>query len=372
MKLTKLILCLCMLSGLNQLQAQLGSASDIPVPTEFSIPVSPAFDLLGVNNALVARPGNIRDFKVDWAFKSWRLKPNLALQAQPVWELFYNRAKLEKYRKASPFMRTLSTLDISAGTIEDQSLARRLSFAAKITLYKGRDALLDAGLFNDAESEYNAARTELEERILGLKAKLKQAVTEETRTALKNQIESSESQMDFLDVKQKNNNMTIASTFAKRNWNASFLDVAYGKMYTYSNDTLSKLDLKGSGYALWVNGSYGIGKKILLSGVVRMSVIDNPITSENSMLFSSGVNFRYGSPKFNFFAEVMYTQSKESFVFEDETQNLIAANTLSTSYGGDWRLSRNVTLTYGVRVDYDRNLKFQTIAPVAGVACMMR
>ena len=361
-----------MLTGLIQLHAQLGSATDIPVPTEFSIPVSPAFDLLGVNNALVARPGNIRDFKVDWAFKSWRLKPNLALQAQPVWELFYNRAKLDKYRKASPLMRTLSTLDISAGTIEDQSLARRLSFAAKITLYKGRDALLDAGLFNEAEAEYNAARTEIEDRILNLKAKLRQTETDEEKQAIKDEIESNESQMDQLDVRQKNNNMSIASTFAKRNWNASFLDVAYGKMYTYSNDTLSKLDLKGSGYALWVNGSYGIGKKILLSGVVRMSVIDNPATSENSMLFSSGVNFRYGSPKFNFFAEVMYTQSKESFSFEDESQNIIAANTLSTSYGGDWRLSRNVTLTYGVRVDYDRNLKFQTIAPVAGVACMMR
>jgi hypothetical protein len=269
-------------------------------------------------------------------------------------------------------MQTLSTLDISAGTIEDQSLARRLSFAVKLTLYKGRDALLDAGLFNEAEVEYNASRSELEDKIAGLKTKLKQANTSEEKQEIKDQIETNESQMDFLDVKQKNNNMAIASTFAKRNWNASFLDVAYGKMYTYANDTLSKLDLKGSGYALWLNGSYGIGKKILLSGVLRMSVIDNPVTTENSMLFSSGFNFRYGSPKFNFFAEVMYTESTESFSFSDESQNLIAANTLSTSYGGDWRLSRNVTLTYGVRVDYDRNLKFQTIAPVAGIACMMR
>lgn len=352
--------------------AQLGSSSDIPVPTEFSIPVSPAFDLLGVNNALVARPGNIRDFKVDWAFKSWRLKPNLALQAQPVWEIFYNKAKLDKYRKASSLMRTLSTLDISAGTIEDQSLARRLSFAVKLTLYKGKDALLDAGIFNESEKEYLGQRSQIENQILSLKLDLKTLKDKDSIQAIKDEIESKESQMDFLDVKQKNSNMEIASSFAKRNWNTSFLDVAYGKMYTYNNDTLSKLALKGSGYALWINGSYGIGKKILLSGVLRMSVIDNQALGEKSMLFGSGVNFRYGSPKFNFFAEVMYTQSKQDFSFEDETQNIVAANTLSTSYGGDWRLSRNVTLTYGVRVDYDRKLKFQTIAPVAGIACMMR
>lgn len=372
MKLRKFILALIALCICVHVNAQLGSTSDIPVVTEFSIPVSPAFDLLGVNNALVARPGNIRDFKVDWAFKSWRLKPNLALQAQPVWELLYNKAKLEKYRKASSLMRTLSTLDISAGTIEDQSLARRLSFAVKMTLYKGKDALLDAGLFNDAEAEYTAKRTELETSIDLLKLELKKASSKEEKQEIKDQIEAKESQIDFLDVKQKGENLAIASTFAKRNWNASFLDIAYGKVYTYSNDTLSKLDLKGSGYAFWLNGSYGIGKKILLSGVLRLTVIDNAIIGENSSLVSGGINFRYGSPKFNFFAELMYTQTDQKFGFADEQQNIIAASTLSTSYGGDWRLSRNVTLTYGVRVDYNRLLKFQTIVPVAGIACMMR
>ena len=49
-------------------KAQMGTTSDIPIASEFAIPISPAFDLIGVNNALVARPGNIRDFKVDWSF----------------------------------------------------------------------------------------------------------------------------------------------------------------------------------------------------------------------------------------------------------------------------------------------------------------
>ena len=61
---------------------------------EFSIPTSAAFDLLGVTPAQVTKPGNIRDFKVDWSFQSWRLKPNIAIQAQPIWELLYNRPSL--------------------------------------------------------------------------------------------------------------------------------------------------------------------------------------------------------------------------------------------------------------------------------------
>ena len=146
------------LGSIGQIKAQMGSTSDIPVASEFAIPVSPAFDMIGANNALVARPGNIRDFKVDWAFKSWRLRPNLALQAQPIWEIVYNKSTLEKYRKASKFMQLLSTLDLSAGTIEDDSQVRRLPWATKLTVYRQKDALLDPSLFRETEVAFNERR----------------------------------------------------------------------------------------------------------------------------------------------------------------------------------------------------------------------
>ena len=134
--------------------------TQIAKATEFTIPSSPAFDLLNVNPAQVTRPSNIRDFKVDWSFRSWRLKPNIALQAQPVWELFYNRADLKKYRNASAFSRLLSTLDISAGTVEDDDQSRRASLSAKLNLYHQKDPLLDKKLFLAIDTNYRKIQVE--------------------------------------------------------------------------------------------------------------------------------------------------------------------------------------------------------------------
>ena len=356
----------------NFVKGQMGSTSDIPIASEFAIPISPAFDLIGVNNALVARPGNIRDFKVDWSFKSWRLKPNIALQAQPIWEILYNKSSLQKYRKASMMMQMLSTLDVSAGTIEDESLVRRLSWATKITLYRQKDALLNPSLFKKTDSLFHERRVQVSKKLEVLDKSLKKQKLKVKRDSIKALIEEVDFESDLLDIEQKRNNLDIASAFAKKNWNASFIDVAFGRIYSYTNDTLSKLNLKGSGIAVWANMSLGIGSKILLTSLLKTISINDDIQGNTTNIISAGINFRYGSPKFNFFAESVYSRSNNNSIFENLTINLSQANALSTSYGGDWRLSRNVMLSYGIRVDYSEKFKFQKITPIAGIACMMR
>src|SRR6476660_4791208 len=81
-------------------------------PKELTIPASPVFDLMGVTPSQVNRTTDIKDFKVDWSFKSWKLSPNLALESQPVWEVFYNRKELTKYQNASSFMRRMASIDV--------------------------------------------------------------------------------------------------------------------------------------------------------------------------------------------------------------------------------------------------------------------
>jgi hypothetical protein len=44
----------------------------------------------------------------------------------------------------------------------------------------------------------------------------------------------------------------------------------------------------------------------------------------------------------------------------------------SLSIGGDWRISRNVIINYGMRWVLDANGKTQAFIPVAGISCMMR
>ncbi|MCF8238276.1 MAG: hypothetical protein K9I85_08990 [Saprospiraceae bacterium] len=360
--------------GLSIGQSQSDSYSSLNGATEFAIPVSPAFDMLGINPNQVARPANIRDVKVDWSFRSWRLKPNLALQAQPVWEIMYNRPNLSKYRKANKWMQTLSTLDISAGTIEDDDLTRRLSVAAKLNIYRERDPLLVESAFSDIETQYEKDREAIQEKIDEIKRFKRSNRTHESRDSLSDVIDGLKNEIDALDRNQKQQIQDVAKHRVQKYWNTSYVDVAFGKIYSYKNDSLSNLKLRGEGYAFWVNGCMGIGRKVLLSGVVKYTALNADIEESQTMqgIFSMGVAFRYGSPRFNFFAETFYSSSNSDIVFDKASSALSQITNFSASYGGDWRISRNVLLSYGVRTNYDDSLTFRNLIPVASVSCLMR
>lgn len=136
--------CLMPLSGLRaQTQAQDQNPDNTRFsPREFSIPPSPVFDLMSITPSQVNKISDIKDFKVDWSFKTWRLNPNLALQAQPIWEIMYNRKSISKYYQASQFMRRLASLDVSLGTIVNEDNDRRLGYAVKMNLFRQRDPLM--------------------------------------------------------------------------------------------------------------------------------------------------------------------------------------------------------------------------------------
>ena len=129
------LIALLSLSSAPALWAQTeGIPSGRITPKELNIPASPIFDLMGVTPSVITRTSDIKDFKVDWSFKSWKLNPNLALQTQPIWELLYNRKSVEKYQNAKPFMRLLSSLDLSMGTVQNEENDRRIGVAVKINL----------------------------------------------------------------------------------------------------------------------------------------------------------------------------------------------------------------------------------------------
>jgi hypothetical protein len=350
------------------------TASTVAKTTEFSIPTSPAFDLLAVNPSQISRPNNIRDFKVDWSFRSWRLKPNIAIQAQPVWEAVYNRPDLSRYRKASPLMKTLSTLDVSAGTIEDDVQNRRASLAVKMNLYRQHDPLRDMKLFVGIDTAFAKRSDAQHAELQRLKHQRRQpGIDLLQKTALSVKIDSMRQLIDIDAKAQKERIQAVANTYVASYWNAAHLDVAWGKVFSYQNASLDSLSLRGRATAIWVNGSVGVGKKILLTGVVKYLMqerIDSLNTQGN--LFTGGVGVRYGTPKFNFFTEVLYASADAPQGLAAPGLNLIQVERLSVTYGGDWRINHNVLLSYGVRVDYAIGFKFKNILPVAGVSCMMR
>ena len=337
-------------------------------PLEFSIPVSAAFDLLGVNPSAVMKPGNIRDIKVDWSFRSYRLRPNIAIQAQPIWEIFYNRPHLTKYQRASGFAKMLSTLDVSFGTVEDESQNRRLALAGKITLFRGKDPLDQADLYNSMTDTFFQQRVELEKNLktftdsLGRMPRDPDLLT--ARLQLQEQITAIQQQVIGLEKTQRQKIQELATLFVKENWNASFLDVAFGRAYTFENPSLDSLRLAEDGWSVWMNGSFGIGRRLLLTGLARYTEFVSEQSRQNRFArqYLLGLNLRYGSPRFNFFIEALNQDSEFPIRF----------NQVTIAYGGDWRFSRNVMLSYAVRTVYDRNFRFENLIPVASISCMMR
>jgi outer membrane murein-binding lipoprotein Lpp len=373
---------------------------------EFSIPASPVFDLMGVSPSLVSKTSDLKEFKVDWSFKNWKLNPNLAIQAQPVWEILYNRKSLKKYQEASLFMRRLSSLDVSIGTIQSENNDRRIGFSGRMNLYKQRDPLMAKDLYADIDERYKQEHDQLSEQLTQLNSKLDTVSNILEKPALRQQIQAIEDQLNSQNSRRIAEINGKAAVYAKEFWNASFIDVAFGKVFTYQTDSvgsLRKLRLdRNTGLAGWLNFGKGLGEKFLVSGLLRTTWYDEELsflledqdgnqTTQTAVarntLFSAGFNVRYGGPVFNFFAEFLYERkgiltASEALTkaFEAPNGQEVVAGTVkwgvvfpnNISFGGDWRISRSLVLNFGMRCVYDKNWNFQSFNPVATVSCLMR
>jgi hypothetical protein len=401
-------LCFFFLNILQKVIAQDDTKAGRITPKELSIPPSPVFDLMGVTPSQINHTSDIKDFKVDWSFKSWRLNPNLAIQSQPVWEILYNRKELGKYQRASPFMHKLASLDVSIGSVQNEDNDRRIGFAIKMNLYKKKDPLLAKELYEDIALKYRNEKKELESQLKELQYRLDTIKDILQKPVIRSQVKSTEEQILAIGSSRTAEVNARAKIFVEENWNASFLDVAGGKIYTYQTDSagsLIKLRLnRNTGWGTWVNAGFGIGKKILISGLVRTTwyeeelnfIVKNKNTGEQlnqqaiaeNTLYTVGLNMRYGGPVYNFFVEFFYEKKGlktplqalgEKFkvpagdfeiVSSSVKWNVVHPNTIS--FGGDWRISRNLMLNYGMRCVFDAAWKFQTFTPIASIACMMR
>lgn len=376
-------------------------------PKELTIPPSPVFDLMGVTSSQINRTSDIKDFKVDWSFKSWRLNPNLAIQSQPVWELLYNRKDLAKYQSASGFMRKFASLDISIGSVQDENNDRRIGFAAKQNLYKQRDPLMAKELYAGLSEKYQEERNELQSLLNELRIKLDSTSDILSKPSLRSQIKSTEDQLFTINSRRNEEINSRAKIFVSENWNASSLDIAFGRVYSYKTDSAGSLKSlrlnRNTGWGGWLNGNLGMGKKFLLSGLFRTSwyeeeldfLVRNNTTGEevsqkaiaDNTLLTMGLNLRYGGSIYTFFVEFLYERkglktpeealnevfkASENFDVVGSTikWDVVHPNTLS--FGGDWRISPNVILNYGMRCIFDSKWAFRAFTPVATISCMMR
>lgn len=375
-------------------------------PKELTIPASPIFDLMGATPSQINRTADIKDFKVDWSLK-YGLNPNLAIQSQPIWELFYNRRDLSRYQSASGFMRKLASVDFSMGTIQDDDNYRKIGIAAKVNLYREKDPLMARGLYEDISLKYKNEKVELEQQLKEMKLRLDTTTNILEKPALRIQIKSIEEQLNTQNSRRLAEINERAKIFVDEYWNASSLDIAVGRTHTFKSDSSGTFGMKknnrSTGFGTWINGNLGIGRKMLLTCLFRgvwydeqvdFTVRDLSTGDETAQkiiakntVYSVGLNFRYGGSVYTFFLEFLYEGKKikspadilnGSFKTSGNTE--IVGNSLvwddvfpnTLALGGDWRLSRSVIINYGMRCVFNNNWKFKTFVPVATVSCMMR
>jgi hypothetical protein len=381
--------------------------TDKLAPRELAIPTSPLFDLLGAAPSQVARTADIKNFKVDWSLKNWKVNPNLAIQAQPIWEMFYNRKNLAKYQQASNFQRMMASLDLSLGTALGDRDERRIGGALKMNLYKQKDPLLVQGAYDAIQKNFDDELLELKQKEKEILLALDSIVKPSELAAKREELRNNDAQLASFYSRRNDAIQNEAAQFAVNNWNAAYIDVAFGKVFSYSTDSagsLRKLALnRNTGNALWLNFGFGVGKRGLISGLIRTSFYEEELTftvrDDNSgeetsqtaiaanKLFTFGINFRYGGPVYNFFAEFIREAKslKTPIQALNDVLTLPDGKTVVTStvkwdvvnpyiinFGGDWRISRNVILNYGMRCVLDNNFKTVSFLPIANISCMMR
>jgi len=244
-------------------------------PNEFAIPASPVFDIMGETPSQINRTADIKDFKVDWSFKSWRLNPNLAIQFQPFWDIIYNRKDLSKYQNAFGFMRKLASLDFSVGSVQDENTDRRIGFDIKTNLLRKKELLMEKELYVEIGELFKIEKNELENKLVKLRFQLDTTVNIFEKPTLRSQIKDAEGLLLSSNSRRNAEINDRAKLFISKNWNATSVDIAFGRVYSYQTDSAGTLKslwlIRNTTMAGWLNAIIGIDKRILISGLLRNS-----------------------------------------------------------------------------------------------------
>jgi len=356
--------------------------------TEMSIPSAPAFAMLGVNPEMVMRPSDLRSFKVDWRIKNYNLAPDLALEAQPLWHFYYKKRTFDEYAASSRFAKKLSTLSLSAGTAKIDNV-NHASYSIKLNLYKKNDIINDTTLLKQIKSEHSR-------QLDGFNRQIDSLVILRYQTTDPKRKEHIDKELDVIRYELKNTHeisrlkyRNIIDQYNAENWNNTMLDAAFGSVYTYDNGGIDSLKVKRAGFALWLNGCLKMGDHGLMSGLFRYTKI---VDSSNKMF---GLSYRYGSQKYNFYAEVAYEilgnyfDPNQDLPFDEDEyfagkyiedigsgwldfNNTDSKTQYTMAYGGDFKLSRNILLNFALRTQFTSDIKLTRLLPVANIICLMK
>ena len=319
-----------------------GQATDEDVkPTNYTVPSSIAFDLLDVSPTEVHKPGLTKDFKFDWLFNDNGLKPNIAFEAQPIWLLANRNKSLYEYQNSdNKINRYLSTLKLSLGTTNKDSM-QSLAYGFSLNLYTEVDPLMDSVLIEIYDE--STTITDLEDDLSIIKFNI-ETETDETRLKeLQKEQTKKEREIENAKIDKEKGLEEKIEEWEKLHWNSTIVDIGFGQVFNYDSGKLDSLNLRSQGYSAWLSGVFGIGKNVMVNGMLKYSNIGS------IDYFEVGGNIRYGSNRANVFIEYLYSSQ------EDRNNNL--------AYGIDYKLPNNLVLQASLKTQYNEEFNLKSLIP---------
>lgn len=346
-----LFTCLKFTTAYAQVSADSAARDNAIKATNFSVPSSVAFTLLDVNPSQVNRPGFSKDFKFDWLVKDNKIVSNLAVETQPLWLFFYKNTSYQDLIKKKWFGKMLSSLSVSVGTSSKDSI-HSLAWGAKVNLYSAKNPIYNEEYIKKIGQFFT--NTPLENEYYRLKTKCRLETDEAAKNECQSQLDSlGKLYQKELEVYLKSQDGYIEQ-YEKDNWNSTIIDLGFGKVYNYLSESIDSLTFSNQGGGVWISGNFGIGKKILINGMVKYSEI-----RKNSFT-TIGANFRYGGLNANFFIEGLYNATNND--------NL---NKITIAYGGDIRF-KTFALQFGLRTDYTNDFNLKNLVPVVNFNYLLK
>ncbi|MBP9690222.1 MAG: hypothetical protein KBE91_11460 [Bacteroidia bacterium] len=361
--------------------------------TQYSIPSSGAFTLLGVNPENVSTPGFSRDFKIDYFFQDAQLNPNIALQCQPFWLLFYKNKTIDSWIDANFLHSIVANTEFSFGSTQTQTKGNQFAYSFKTTIgynpltdinfSQGYETVLGATVDNINQLNMSLTMEKiaiqfkldtLESKVFNLKTELSKLSNYQTneKNKLINEINTINAQIterttrifiinSTIEDNLNNENKTLeenakkyVSNYMESKKSKFRMDIGFGQVFQYKDTLVTELNPLLTGFGIWINPGFGFcldknksgcNNSLLFAAIGKMTVIDT-ITE-----ITSGFNIRYVGGKTDVFTEY-------SPVFSGQQ---LTANRIS--FGGGYELDKQKYLQIGFLMDFDQKFKLTKIQP---------
>lgn len=361
--------------------------------TQYSIPSSGAFTLLGVNPENVSTPGFSRDFKIDYFFQDSQLNPNIALQCQPFWLLFYKNKTIDSWSDANFLHSIVANTEFSFGSTENQTKGNQFAYSFKTTI--GYNPLTDTSFSKGYETVLGAVASSINQLNMNLTMekiaiKFKQDSLENEAFNLKTELSNLsnyqtleknkliseintinaqiaemtsrvfiinstiEDNLNNENKKLEENAKKYVSNYMETKKSKFRMDIGFGQVFQYKDTLVTELNPLLTGFGIWINPGFGFcldknksscNNSLLFAAIGKLTVIDT-ITE-----ITSGFNIRYVGGKTDVFTEY-------SPVFTDQQ---LTANRIS--FGGGYELDNQKYLQIGFLMDFDQKFKLTKIQP---------